>query len=129
MLLTPRIPKLLCRADQAAVAGLCVLGAIVIGIWLAAESGLRQRLIEVDRSKPNVARFQVDLNTAEPPELIQLPGVGDKLAQHIVHHRQMEGPFRDVEDLLHVPGIGRKTLENLRPYLRPLPEAQNLAGQ
>jgi competence protein ComEA len=55
----------------------------------------------------------LDLNQATAVELEQLPGIGPSLAAAIVTWRQDHGPFRTVEDLLDVPGIGPAKLEAL----------------
>jgi competence protein ComEA len=55
--------------------------------------------------------------------------VGETLARRIVETRAAEGPFVDFDDLRRVRGIGPKTLERMKPYLRPLPAAGNVAGQ
>ncbi|MBN2578799.1 MAG: helix-hairpin-helix domain-containing protein [Pirellulales bacterium] len=122
-----RFPELLRRADQAAVAGLLVLGAAAVVAWLVVQGGLRRRMIEVDRPAPKYARFQVNINAADCPELIQLPGIGDDLALRIVENRREQGPFRTLEELRRVPGIGPKTFEKLRPYLCPLNDPGQLA--
>ena len=57
---------------------------------------------------------KIDLNAATPEELETLPGIGQVRAQAIVAHRQREGPFARVEDLLAVRGIGPATLEAIR---------------
>jgi len=120
---------LLRRADQAAVAVLVLAGlAGTIG-WWGFQGGWQGRLIEVERAEPRVASFQVDVNQADWPELVQLPGIGPTLAQRIIESRQTEGPFLSHEELLRVRGIGPKTLDQLRPYLRPLPSGDNLAGR
>ena len=75
----------------------------------------------VDRADPLAVRFEVDINTADWPELMQLPGIGQTLAHRIVQSRQTAGPFADQDDLRRVRGIGPKTLEQIRPYLRPMP--------
>ncbi len=62
--------------------------------------------------------FPIDLNTATAAELEALPRVGPATAARIVAWREEHGPFRRVEDLLEVPGIGPATLERLRPYVR-----------
>lgn len=60
----------------------------------------------------------IDLNTASAEELASIPGIGQALAGRIVELRDKEGPFRRVEDLLKVKGIGEKSLERLRPYVK-----------
>jgi competence protein ComEA len=57
---------------------------------------------------------RVNLNTATLEQLDALPGVGPAIAQRIIDSRQAEGPFRQVDDLTRVDGIGAKTLERLR---------------
>lgn len=61
----------------------------------------------------------VDLDTATAAELDRLPGIGPVLAARIVEHRRLHGPFRHVDELLSVPGIGPRLLERLRPWLKP----------
>lgn len=56
----------------------------------------------------------IDLNSATHGELCTLPGIGPKLAQAIIEHRESSGPFEAVEDLCLVKGIGTKRLEQIR---------------
>jgi competence protein ComEA len=56
----------------------------------------------------------VDLNTAGVDELDALPGIGPAIAQAIVDHRDQNGPFASVDQLLDVRGIGEAKLEDLR---------------
>lgn len=67
--------------------------------------------------QPAESRHQVDLNRAEPAELMQIPGVGPAMAEAIVRHRTEHGRFNRIEELTAVHGIGDKTLEKLRPWL------------
>lgn len=57
----------------------------------------------------------IDLNTASIAELEELPGVGPAIGQRIIDHRETNGPFETVEDLLEVSGIGPATLEKIAP--------------
>lgn len=109
------------------MAALLILGVAAVSGWCLHQHCQRERLIEIDRAEPRVARFQVDPNTADWPELAQLPGIGETLAQRIVESRETEGLFLDHEDLRRVRGIGPKTLDRMRPYLLPMPEARALA--
>lgn len=56
----------------------------------------------------------VDLNRATASELDELPGVGPATAAAIIDHRTRSGPFRSVDDLIEVRGIGEAKLEALR---------------
>ncbi|MSP59057.1 MAG: helix-hairpin-helix domain-containing protein [Myxococcales bacterium] len=58
----------------------------------------------------------VNLNQADEVALELLPGIGPAKAKQILEHRKAH-PFRKVEDLTRVKGIGRKTLAKLKPYL------------
>lgn len=82
--------------------------------------------IEKER-KPATARKKelpnqpIDVNRATAQELRRLPGIGPTLSQRIIETREGK-PFRAVEDLRRVRGIGAKTLERLRPYVMVAPE-------
>ena len=54
---------------------------------------------------------KINLNKATAAELSQLKGIGMKYAERIVEFRDKNGPFKQVEDLLKVQGIGPKILE------------------
>ena len=56
----------------------------------------------------------LDLNHATAQELTTLPGIGEVLAQRIVDYREAHGPFRSVDELIAVEGIGEGKLEKLR---------------
>jgi competence protein ComEA len=60
---------------------------------------------------------KININTASAEELTALPGIGPSYAQRIVEHREKNGPFKKVEDLLNVRGIGEKTFEKIRDRL------------
>jgi competence protein ComEA len=68
----------------------------------------------------------VDLNTATAEELRKLPGLGAKRVQLILEMRKKK-PFTRVTQLLEVRGIGRKTLERLKPHLVIRPASASAA--
>jgi competence protein ComEA len=59
----------------------------------------------------------VDLNTADAERLGLLPGIGPSMAGRIIEFRDEHGPFRRVEDLLKIKGIGEKSFQKLRPLV------------
>jgi competence protein ComEA len=56
----------------------------------------------------------ISVNQADASMLEDLPGVGPVLAERIVAHREANGRFETVEDLLEVPGIGEAKLAAMR---------------
>lgn len=58
----------------------------------------------------------LDINTASVEQLVALPRIGPALAARIVEDRDANGPFATLDALDRVPGIGRRTIEVLRPH-------------
>ncbi|MDY0408500.1 helix-hairpin-helix domain-containing protein [Virgibacillus soli] len=61
---------------------------------------------------------KVRINHATKEEIETLNGIGPSKAQAIIDFREENGLFKNVDDLLQVPGIGEKTLENLREQIQ-----------
>lgn len=59
----------------------------------------------------------VNINTADAAALEELPGIGPSLAQRILDHRQVHGPFARIEDIQDVSGIGPATFAELRDLI------------
>ena len=60
----------------------------------------------------------VDINNATANDLRKLPGIGPSLAKQIVAFREKHGPFRRVEDLMGIKGIGLKKWKEIRPFVK-----------
>ena len=81
-------------------------------------------LVEEPASSPSVLGFQssgnrqsnglIDINHAPEGDLVHLRGIGPTLARRIVEYRQQHGPFRSVEELVQVRGIGAAKVNGLR---------------
>ena len=67
--------------------------------------------VPVEEVRPDP--LPVNLNTADAEALTALPGIGEELAARIVEYREEHGPFKTVEDLTEVPGIGQGKLAAL----------------
>jgi len=59
----------------------------------------------------------VNVNTASAEQLQMLPRVGPALAGRIIDFREANGPFRTVDEIVAVKGIGETSLEKLEPYI------------
>ena len=77
---------------------------------------------------PPAEAERIDVNEADAVELQEVPGIGPVMAQRIVEFREEFGPFERLEDLLDVRGIGLRTLERIRPYLRVGDRSAGLAA-
>lgn len=59
----------------------------------------------------------VNINLSNLEQLCRLPGIGPTLAKRIIEHRDKNGPFRDIEDLRNVRGIGDKKFAEIKEFL------------
>jgi competence protein ComEA len=82
------------------------VGALVASLWMA--TGGRPVLAD----EP-----VVNINTASAAELGGLKGIGDAKAKEILQYREKNGPFKSVDELRQVHGIGNKLMESLRPHV------------
>ncbi len=60
---------------------------------------------------------KVNINTASPNELESLDGVGKVLAERIAQYREENGLFKDITDIMKVPGIGEKKFKNIQEHI------------
>jgi competence ComEA-like helix-hairpin-helix protein len=95
---------------------LCLIVIIGFVVW---KSGAVDKLFkdkdkkEQKQSKGSTFTGTVNVNTATKEELKALPDVDGKIADDIIKRR----PYKALEDLMEVKGIGQKKLDKLRPHL------------
>ncbi|WP_416147323.1 ComEA family DNA-binding protein [Salipaludibacillus sp. HK11] len=66
---------------------------------------------------PHRRNDKIEVNEATLKELMEINGVGDRLAEKILEDRTANGRYNTVQDLLRVNGIGEKKLKTIIPYV------------
>ena len=99
---------------------LCVLLASVLVLGAGAAVA-QQAGTDTNKATKASNPAPVNLNAASAAELESLPGIGPALAARIVEHRQKNGAFKKIEDLMNVKGIGEKQFLKLKPLLSVAP--------
>jgi competence protein ComEA len=103
--------------------GVPTVAAASVAPAIESADALAQPAMTVERRAPkasadpaSLAR-RINLNTATQAELELLPRIGPALAQRILAYRAERGPFKSIDELDLVKGIGSKTLEKIRPMV------------
>lgn len=123
-------PPLATAARWAAVA---VLGLAAVGglAWVIVTNRTRPAIVQAPPALPTLPSDAggtstppppptgslLDLNSATAAQLEHLPGIGPAMAQRIIDDRARHGRYASVNQLDRVQGIGKKTLDKLRPYV------------
>jgi len=81
------------------------------------DADLNRIELYISREGEDQSPQKIDINRAEPWLLEVLPGIGEVLAQRILDYRSENGPFRRIEDLHKVSGIGEATFENIKDFI------------
>lgn len=68
-------------------------------------------------NKKQLPARPINLNSATSEQLQQVPGIGPVTAEKILKMRKLHGPFRSVNELRAIKGIGPKRLAKMKPYL------------
>lgn len=66
---------------------------------------------------PKQEQQKININTADEATLDTLPGIGPSKAKRIIEYREQNGPFKSIEELKNVSGIGEKTFEQLKDLI------------
>ena len=108
-----------------------LVGALVLGISLGSPATATAAQEKAPKPRPTAAAptNPINLNTATLADLQALPGVGAATAKLIVEHREKNGGFKKVEELMNIKGIGEKSFLKLKPLVSVAAKADKPAGQ
>ena len=95
----------------------CLPALLIVSLFAAAPKASVAQTPHSGGAKAAATTGVVNINTASAAELEGLPGVGAKTAARIVEYRQKNGPFKKIEELMNVQGIGEKSFLKLKPQI------------
>jgi competence protein ComEA len=73
-------------------------------------------MLEMSSAKKLMLDIPIKINEVTSGDLILVPGIGKKTAEQIIHFRRTNGGFKKVEDLMKIRGIKEKKFSKLRKY-------------
>ena len=76
--------------------------------------------IEINKTTEPVvlSKALININTATIEELKSLRRIGEIYALRIIEYRETNGKFTSVEDLVNIKGIGKRTLDKIKPFIK-----------
>ena len=93
-----------------------VAAAFLVSTHTPAAAAAQRTAAPRSAAKPAVTGV-INLNTASATDLEALPGIGAKTAARIVEYRQKNGPFKKIEELMNVRGVGEKNFLKLKAQI------------
>ena len=95
----------------------CFPALALVSLMAAAPHAAPAQTAARAAAREAVPAHVVNLNTATSEDLEALPGIGAKTAARIIEYRQKNGPFKKVEELMNVRGIGEKSFLKLKAQI------------
>lgn len=95
----------------------CLPALVIVSLFAAAPHAVAAQSARRASAKTAATVGIVNINTASASDLEALPGIGAKTAARIVDYRQKNGPFKKVEELMNVRGVGEKNFLKLKPQI------------
>ncbi|KYO64745.1 ComEA family DNA-binding protein [Thermovenabulum gondwanense] len=74
--------------------------------------------VDESGSEKSVKDGRININTADETELDKLPGIGPSLAKRIIDYRNTHGPFKKIDEIKNVAGIGDKKFQDIKDLIK-----------
>jgi len=88
-----------------------------LGTVIFTQDGQRDNVTVRNQRSNNSKSPKIDINNASATELQILPGIGPSMSTRIIQYRSQNGRFKQIAELIKVPGIGAKKLEVIEPFV------------
>lgn len=105
------------KADRTTFVGTDIRGNAIEELIVGDTLVKKEQLYPKKETKELPAGVVININTASRVQLMKLPGIGEKTAQKIIDYRA-ENPFRSINDIMNVKGIGPKKFEKMRASIK-----------
>ena len=89
---------------------------VAVALLLAGQSSAQTPPSKANATAAKTSSL-LNLNTATAKDLERLPGIGAATAARIIDYRTKKGPFKKIEELMNVQGIGEKSFLKLKPEI------------
>jgi competence protein ComEA len=106
----------------------CLSALALVSLFAAAPCAAVTQATTRTAAKASTPAGIVNINTASASDLEALPGIGAKTAARIIEYRQKNGPFKKIEELMNVRGVGEKNFLKLKPQITVTAKAEGAAA-
>ena len=90
---------------------------VLVGVLLCAGPSWPLQAQRATKPPVTASTEVVNLNTASGAQIAALPGIGPKTADLIVQYREKNGPFKKIEEVMNVRGVGEKSFLRIKDRL------------
>ena len=112
-----RVMLLICTISLALVIGIFIGRNLNSGYVSLQEAKIERTLPETEQAESR-KDYRLDINTASKVQLMELPGIGEMIAERIIDYRSQHGFFTSTDDLLNIEGIGEKKLLQIEAFIK-----------
>lgn len=95
-----------------------VLLILLVALSFAMPATISCAATEGSKTQKELITEKISVNMANADTLVQVPGIGPKTAEKIVSYRSENGNFNTLNELTNVKGIGDKSFQKMKPYLK-----------
>ena len=97
------------------LSSMLVLVMAVLVFTFSGSSAFAQTASKADSGKSaEQVAGKININKATAEQLMEIKGIGESYAKRIVEYREKNGPFKKIEDIMDVQGIGTKIFESIK---------------